>query len=152
MRMISRIAVALYRFAARRRCGYASEGRHNPSRDDDTRCQQHRGGTHQRAHGWRSGRAPFQPGVHVDLNVGDTFDFTVEFLPGQQLTIVNPLSLWASPTLRESARRWMAPGRCRCWTRVARHFTRRRPRPTPRGILISLNNFSAPISPDYRAV
>lgn len=49
----------------------------------------------QRVHGWRSGRAPFQPGVHVDLNVGDTFDFTVEFLPGQQLTIVNPLSLWA---------------------------------------------------------
>ena len=38
---------------------------------------------------------PFIPAFSVPLSAGDTFDFTINFLPGQQLTINNPTLLWA---------------------------------------------------------
>jgi len=37
---------------------------------------------------------PFSP-FSVDLSVGDTFDYTINFLPGQQLTINNLSFIWA---------------------------------------------------------
>ena len=38
---------------------------------------------------------PFSPPFSVQLSAGDTFDYTINFLPGQQLTINNPTLLWA---------------------------------------------------------
>ena len=38
---------------------------------------------------------PFTPPFSVDLSAGDTFDFTINFLPGQLLTINNPVTIWA---------------------------------------------------------
>jgi hypothetical protein len=41
------------------------------------------------------GSPPFSPSFSVPLAVGDTFDFTINFLQGQQLTINNLSMLWA---------------------------------------------------------
>ena len=38
---------------------------------------------------------PFSPPFSVQMSAGDIFDFTINFLPGQQLTINNPTLLWA---------------------------------------------------------
>jgi hypothetical protein len=41
------------------------------------------------------GSPPFSPPFSVQMSAGDTFNYTINFLPGQQLTIVNPTLLWA---------------------------------------------------------
>ena len=48
--------------------------------------------------GWTGGvqgAPPFAPSFSVNLSPGDTFDFTINFLPGQQLTINNLSFIWA---------------------------------------------------------
>jgi hypothetical protein len=40
------------------------------------------------------GAPPFSP-FSVDLSAGDTFDYTIDFLPGQELTINNLSMIWA---------------------------------------------------------
>jgi len=41
------------------------------------------------------GSPPFSPAFDIQLSAGDTFDFTIGFLPGQQLTINNLEMIWA---------------------------------------------------------
>lgn len=41
------------------------------------------------------GSPPFTPPYSVQLAEGDTFDYTISFLPGQQLTINNLSFIWA---------------------------------------------------------
>lgn len=41
------------------------------------------------------GTPPFDAPFSVTLAAGDTFDFSIDFLGAQTLTIVNPTSLWA---------------------------------------------------------
>lgn len=41
------------------------------------------------------GAPAFAPPVSFNLAEGDTLDYTVQFLPGQSLTLVNPAHLWS---------------------------------------------------------
>lgn len=41
------------------------------------------------------GAPAFAPPVSFNLAEGDTLDYTVQFLPGQSLTLVNPTLLWS---------------------------------------------------------
>jgi PEP-CTERM motif len=41
------------------------------------------------------GSPPFTPAFNVTLAEGDTFDFTIDFVGGQTLTLVDPTLLWA---------------------------------------------------------
>lgn len=41
------------------------------------------------------GAPAFAPPVNFNLAEGDTLDYTVQFLPGQSLTLVNPNILWS---------------------------------------------------------
>ena len=41
------------------------------------------------------GAPAFAPPVSFSLAEGDTLDYTVQFLPGQSLTLVNPAHLWS---------------------------------------------------------
>ena len=50
------------------------------------------------AGGWTGGvqeSPPFSPPFSVQLSAGDTFDYTINFAPGQQLTINNLSFIWA---------------------------------------------------------
>ncbi len=38
---------------------------------------------------------PFSPTFSGTLAAGDSFDYTIKFLPGQKLTLVNPTQIWA---------------------------------------------------------
>jgi hypothetical protein len=41
------------------------------------------------------GSPPFSPPFSVQMSAGDTFNYTINFLPGQQLTINNLSQIWA---------------------------------------------------------
>lgn len=43
--------------------------------------------------GWR-GFGSFSPNFGFDLSAGDTLDFTVQFVAGQSLTLINPSFFW----------------------------------------------------------
>ncbi len=45
--------------------------------------------------GSAQGAPAFSPPVSFSLAEGDTMDYTVQFLPGQSLTLVNPTTLWS---------------------------------------------------------
>lgn len=52
------------------------------------------GGTFPAFYGWQ-GTPAFDGGFNVAIAEGDTFDFTIDFLGTQTLTINNPTSVWA---------------------------------------------------------